>query len=89
MPTSSSQALIGGLVGAGLALSAVLIWAIKLVFRRTGEERTERGFRIGQLASPAAVSLGHGTNECSAPTRRTLCAGTCSRWCSTSPERAT
>jgi inorganic phosphate transporter, PiT family len=43
--------------------SAVLIWAIKLVFRRTEEERTERGFRIGRLASSAAVSLGHGTND--------------------------
>jgi PiT family inorganic phosphate transporter len=75
MPTSSSQALIGGLVGAGLTkggleaikassvqkaavfmvlsplvgmvLAALLLGAIKLVFGRTGADRTERGFRYG------------------------------------------
>lgn len=47
----------------GMALAALLLGAIKLVFRRTGADRTERGFRYGQLASSAAVSLGHGTND--------------------------
>jgi inorganic phosphate transporter, PiT family len=60
---------------AGLLLAAILLWAIKLLFGRTEANRTERGFRRGQLASSAAVSLGHGTNDAQKTTfgvRRTL-----------------
>ncbi|MBW8487273.1 inorganic phosphate transporter [Actinomadura parmotrematis] len=91
LPTSSSHALIGGLVGAGLAaggteaikaasvrkalvfmvvspiagmlIGAVLMLVLRLVLRGRDVERTERGFRWAQLASSAAVSLGHGGND--------------------------
>jgi PiT family inorganic phosphate transporter len=90
LPTSSSQALIGGLVGAGLAtgldaieassvrealifmfvspltglvLAAVLMTILRFVLAGRDVARTERGFRWAQLASSAAVSLGHGGND--------------------------
>jgi inorganic phosphate transporter, PiT family len=91
LPTSSSHALIGGLVGAGLAkggmeaiklssvqkaglfivispiagllLAGLLMALINLWLRRHRERGNERAFKIGQLVSSAAVSLGHGTND--------------------------
>ncbi|HEV7907759.1 MAG TPA: anion permease [Pseudonocardiaceae bacterium] len=91
LPTSSSHALVGGLVGAGLArggfeaikassvektavfivispiaglvLGAVIMTALRLLLARADVARTERGFRWAQLASSAAVSLGHGGND--------------------------
>jgi PiT family inorganic phosphate transporter len=91
LPTSSSHALIGGLVGAGLAaggtdaikganvektvifivvspvagllLGALIMLVLRIVLRRADTERTERGFRWAQLASSAAVSVGHGGND--------------------------
>ena len=91
LPTSSSHALIGGLVGAGLAkggidaiklssvqkagvfivvspiagllLAGLLMALINLWLRNHRESGSERVFKIGQLVSSAAVSLGHGTND--------------------------
>jgi PiT family inorganic phosphate transporter len=91
LPTSSSHALIGGLVGAGLArggldaikaasvekalifmvvspvaglvVAATLMAILRRVLAGRDVERTERGFRWAQLASSAAVSLGHGGND--------------------------
>jgi PiT family inorganic phosphate transporter len=91
LPTSSSHALVGGLVGAGLArggldaikessvrktaafilispvaglvLGAVIMALLRLALARADVERTERGFRVAQLASSAAVSVGHGGND--------------------------
>jgi inorganic phosphate transporter, PiT family len=91
LPTSSSHALIGGLVGAGLAkggfaaikaasvekaliflvvspvaglvAAATLMAIFRFVLAGRDVERTERGFRWAQLASSAAVSLGHGGND--------------------------
>ncbi len=99
LPSSSSHALFGGLVGATVAglgwsavnwtgdgdqldgvfgkvvlpavLSPVLASLVAtlgtwLVFRIIGAmlgERTERGFRIGQVGSASLVSLAHGTND--------------------------
>ena len=92
IPSSSSHALIGGIVGAMIAavgghgviwrglVSTVLIPAVMapviamlvasvgtwLVYRFTRgvpEERTEAGFRYGQIGSASLVSLAHGTND--------------------------
>jgi PiT family inorganic phosphate transporter len=92
LPSSSSHALIGGLVGstavaAGLhavdgggllgnlivpALAAPLIAfltagiSILVVYRIVGRLRpgpTNRGFRLGQLASSGLLALSHGTND--------------------------
>ena len=87
LPTSSSQALIGGLVGAALAASAVVQWlgvfekvvipmvlspivgfigayllvmALLRIFRKVVYARAMRGFRIAQVFSAGAMSLGHG-----------------------------
>ncbi|MGA8209701.1 MAG: inorganic phosphate transporter [Nocardioidaceae bacterium] len=90
LPSSSSHALIGGLVGAALASSSVVRWsviidkvvipmivsplvgfgvafgvmlAIMWVFRRRNPHRTQRGFRLAQTASAAAMALGHGLQD--------------------------
>ncbi len=92
IPSSSSHALFGGLVGAGLAALGVagvnwngltqkiLIPAVAspviaclvatcgtwLVFRITRgmqQERRDRGFRRGQVATASLVALAHGTND--------------------------
>ena len=92
LPSSSSHALIGGVVGAALAalgsdavngtaivqkvvVPAVLapliaglvaILAVRLarrLTRRAPAEGSERGFRRGQIASAALISLAHGTND--------------------------
>ncbi len=90
LPSSSSHALIGGLIGAGLASASEVHWAkvvekvaIPMVvspivgfvlayllmlsilwgFRRRNFHRTNRGFRIAQTASAAAMSLGHGLQD--------------------------
>lgn len=91
LPTSSSHALVGGLVGAGLAsggldaikgsslektalfivlspvvgmlLGGLVMLVLRAIFGRRDVGRTERGFRTLQLASSAAVSLGHGAND--------------------------
>ena len=43
----------------GLAFVAVVMWA----FRKTTMVKVDRWFRVAQLGSAAAYSLGHGTND--------------------------
>ena len=90
LPSSSSHALIGGLVGATLAAAGTVKWAgildkvvipmivspvvgftlafllmtaIMWIFRRTHPGRVNRGFRIAQTFSAAAMALGHGLQD--------------------------
>jgi PiT family inorganic phosphate transporter len=90
LPSSSSHALIGGLVGAGLAGGVTVEWqtilekvvipmiasplfgfaaafllmlAIMWIFRRRNPHRTNRGFRLAQTLSAAAMALGHGLQD--------------------------
>jgi PiT family inorganic phosphate transporter len=92
IPSSSSHALFGGLIGAGLAAlgtvginweglmikviipallspfiaGAIAATAAWLVFRVTAnvrEDRREKGFRYGQIATASLVSLAHGTGD--------------------------
>ncbi|WP_442791210.1 anion permease [Mycobacterium sp. Aquia_216] len=92
IPSSSSHALIGGIVGATIAavgahgviwsgvmskaiipaivsvflalfVGAVATWAVFRITRGLQQERTEAGFRRGQIGSASLVSLAHGTND--------------------------
>lgn len=90
MPSSSSHALIGGLVGAALAAAGSVKWlgvldkvvipmvlsplvgfalgglvmiALLWIFRRGNPGRLNRGFRLAQTASAAAMALGHGLQD--------------------------
>jgi PiT family inorganic phosphate transporter len=90
IPSSSSHALIGGLVGSALASGAIVKWdviidkivlpmiasplfgfaaaflfmlAIMWLFRRKSPSRTNRGFRLAQTVSAAAMALGHGLQD--------------------------
>ena len=90
LPSSSSHALIGGLVGAALAGGALVHWATILdkvvlpmiasplvgftaaflvmtsilwIFRRRNPHRVQRGFRMSQTVSAAALALGHGLQD--------------------------
>jgi PiT family inorganic phosphate transporter len=92
IPSSSSHALIGGIVGATIAavgahgviwkgvmskaiipafvsvflaivVGAVATWAVFRITRGLKKERTEAGFRRGQIGSASLVSLAHGTND--------------------------
>ena len=90
LPSSSSHALIGGLVGAAIASGSLVKWdvivdkilipmvasplfgfaaafalmlAIMWIFRRRNPHRTQRGFRIAQTVSAAAMALGHGLQD--------------------------
>ena len=90
LPSSSSHALIGGLVGAALASGSVVAWsaieekvlipmvlsplagftvaflfmlAIMWAFRRSNPARTNRGFKLAQTLSAAAMALGHGLQD--------------------------
>jgi inorganic phosphate transporter, PiT family len=90
LPSSSSHALIGGLVGAAIASGSTVEWgvinekvvipmvlspivgfsltfavmlAILWIFRRRNQHRVQRGFRLGQTVSAAAMSLGHGLQD--------------------------
>jgi PiT family inorganic phosphate transporter len=92
LPSSSSHAIIGGLIGATLVaqgsgaidfegvLSQVLIPAViapilagglaliatYFAFRlrqRTNAERTDAGYKLGQIGSASLVALAHGTND--------------------------
>ncbi len=90
LPSSSSHALIGGLVGAALASGSVVAWAaieekvlipmvvsplvgfaaafllmllIMWVFRRHRPGKVNRGFKLAQTLSAAAMALGHGLQD--------------------------
>jgi PiT family inorganic phosphate transporter len=90
LPSSSSHALIGGLVGAALAAGAGVSWdtvvekvvipmflsplfafgagflvmlSIMWIFRRANPHRVNRGFRLAQTGSAAAMALGHGLQD--------------------------
>jgi PiT family inorganic phosphate transporter len=90
LPSSSSHALIGGLIGATLASVGIVKWAgvvekvlipmvvspvvgflvayllmtgILWAFRRANPGRVNRGFRIAQSFSAAAMALGHGLQD--------------------------
>lgn len=90
LPSSSSHALIGGLVGAAMASGSVVAWSaiqekvlipmvlsplvgftvafllmlsIMWLFRRSNPGKTNRGFRLAQTISAAAMALGHGLQD--------------------------
>ncbi|PSK97569.1 PiT family inorganic phosphate transporter [Haloactinopolyspora alba] len=90
LPSSSSHALIGGLVGAALASANTVLWSgivekvvipmvasplvgfglaflvmigIQWLFRRAHVGRVNRGFRLAQTLSAAAMALGHGLQD--------------------------
>ena len=47
----------------GATLGFFLMVAVFWIFRRTSISKVDRGFRVGQLFSAAAFSLGHGGND--------------------------
>ena len=53
--------IISPLVGFGLAYSAMV--AILWIFRRSNAHKTTRRFRVAQIFSAAALSLGHGLQD--------------------------
>lgn len=90
LPSSSSHALIGGLVGAALMAGTSVHWktildkvlipmvisplfgfaaafgvmlAIMWIFRRRSPSKVQRGFRLMQTVSAAALALGHGLQD--------------------------
>lgn len=90
IPSSSSHALIGGLIGVGVAAGVSVDWdkvidkvaipmlvspalgfsgaflvmlTIMWVFRRANPHTVNRGFRLSQTVSAAALSLGHGLQD--------------------------
>src|SRR5687767_9655448 len=90
LPSSSSHALIGGLVGSAVAAGATANWnvvlekvvipmflspvvafslgfvlmvAIMWLFRGANPGRANRGFKIAQTISAAAMALGHGLQD--------------------------
>jgi len=90
LPSSSSHALIGGLVGAAVASGSLVHWSVIVdkvvvpmvlsplvgfllafvlmltimwVWRRRNPHRTNRGFRLAQTVSAAAMALGHGLQD--------------------------
>ena len=90
LPSSSSHALIGGLVGAALGAGSTVLWsgvwgkivipmlispiagfvgaylvmmAILWGFRRGNPGRINRGFRMAQSVSAAAMAFGHGIQD--------------------------
>ena len=90
LPSSSSHALIGGLVGAAVAAGATANWSVVLekvvlpmfispvvafslgfalmvaimwMFRNANPGRANRGFKVAQTVSAAAMALGHGLQD--------------------------
>nr|MBA3351327.1 inorganic phosphate transporter [Blastocatellia bacterium] len=47
----------------GMTIGFFLMVAVYWIFRKVSVNRVDRGFRIGQLFSAAAYSLGHGGND--------------------------
>lgn len=90
LPSSSSHALIGGLVGAAVAAGVGVTWSVVLekvvipmilsplfafsvafavmlgimwAFRNANPSKTNRGFKLAQTVSAAAMALGHGLQD--------------------------
>jgi len=90
LPSSSSHALIGGLVGAAIAAGTTVEWpaiydkvlipmvlspivgfivafllmlTILWIFRRRNPAKVNRGFKLAQTGSAAAMALGHGLQD--------------------------
>jgi len=90
LPSSSSHALIGGLVGAAIASGSTVKWdvirekvlipmiaspvfgflagaavmlAIMWIFAKRNPHKVNRGFRLAQTISAAAMALGHGLQD--------------------------
>ncbi|GAB2734708.1 inorganic phosphate transporter [Amycolatopsis magusensis] len=90
LPSSSSHALVGGLVGATLPAAGVVLWggivedvvlpmlispllgfalgyllmlAVLWTFRRGHPKKLNRGFRVAQTCSAAAMAVGHGMQD--------------------------
>jgi PiT family inorganic phosphate transporter len=70
LPSSSSHALIGGMLGATIAkagtgplLAGLLTVAVSWICRRRTQRQTDRWFRKLQLVSSALHSIGHGSND--------------------------
>lgn len=90
LPSSSSHALIGGLVGAAVAGGVTVAWSTVLekvvipmflspifafcagfvvmmlvlwIFRKANPHKANKGFRIAQTISAAAMALGHGLQD--------------------------
>src|ERR671931_289423 len=61
LPSSSSHALIGGLIGA--ALVAVGTYVAYRTRQRDPTDQTARAYRFGQIGTASLVSLAHGTND--------------------------
>jgi PiT family inorganic phosphate transporter len=47
----------------GLVLGFIMMLSVYWIFRRTALSKIDKGFRVGQLFSAAAYSLGHGGND--------------------------
>lgn len=47
----------------GMALGFLLMVSVYWIFRRVSVHKIDKGFRVGQLFSAAAFSLGHGGND--------------------------
>jgi PiT family inorganic phosphate transporter len=47
----------------GLLLGGILMWAVSWLFRSMRPRKVDRVFRVGQLFSAAAYSIGHGGND--------------------------
>jgi PiT family inorganic phosphate transporter len=67
LPSSSSHALIGGVVGSAVAAAGFdAVLADGLVYRVVGKQRpgtVTRGFKYGQVVSGGLLALAHGTND--------------------------
>lgn len=90
LPSSSSHALIGGLVGSAVAAGVGVSWSTVLekvvipmflsplfafaagfavmlallwIFRKANPHKANKGFRIAQTVSAAAMALGHGLQD--------------------------
>jgi len=90
LPSSSSHALIGGLVGAAVVAGASANWALVIekvvipmfvspvvafslgfavmlgimwLFRNANPSKANRGFKVAQTVSAAAMALGHGLQD--------------------------
>jgi PiT family inorganic phosphate transporter len=90
LPSSSSHALIGGLVGAAVASGVTANWSVVLekvvipmilsplfafsvafllmvaimwIFRKANPSKANRGFKMAQTLSAAAMALGHGLQD--------------------------